>query len=132
MDSHDYASLRYVSPTIVRHINQPSTRRNFSVLVILRVRVRQRQQVVVDLDASDHRWMHRREVGSEREYEVILPVSRYSTPNRRVLVPQRSHHSGCRLQVVHIAPQCFVVDQVVLGDFMDSAGNFMLLVSNDH
>ena len=94
--------------------------------------MRQRQQVVVDLDAPDHRRTHRREVGGERENEVVLNLNPHPTPNRRVLVPQRAHDLGRRLQVVHVASQRLVVDQVVLGDLVHPAGDLVLSVSKDH
>lgn len=132
MNPHDCTSQQRVSPTIVRHINQSATRRDIRVLVILRVRVRQRQQVVVDLDAPDHRRTHRREVGGERENEVVLSLNPHPTPHRRVLVPQRAHDLGRRLQVVHVAAQRLVVDQVVLGNLVHSAGDLVLSVIKDH
>lgn len=91
--------------------------------------MRQRQQVVVDLDAPQHRRLHPREVVRVREDEVILRLTVARCPHGRVLVAQRTHHARRCLQVLHVGRHGRVVHQVVLRYFVHAPRHLVLRIT---
>lgn len=125
MDSTHYFSRAHSYQTNKRRIQQPASQLLGVLLQVIRMQMRQRHQIVVDLVATNHRIRHLFEGEIVREDEIVLCFRRRRNAHGGVVVPQTSV-TGVLPIDLHVSIDRSRVQSVLLTHLRNASRNFEL------